>query len=211
MFASLDDLRRFISGLRIPEQRKRDVEIELIDHVESRVSSGVSETEALAALGDPDRLRGALERIEPALDPAGAVLRGLACALTATAVFAISSVLVPRHGSAANLAAAIPTALCGLVVLWLLAPRAIGAAVRAEVGATVESRVPATARRRAVVLFVGIHVAVFLAIWGAWVVGLPDRVRGDLLYPWGLLWLGYGTYALLAFRRARAVRALVRT
>ena len=211
MFATLDDLRSFIAALRIPEERRRLVEIELMDDVESRIASGVSERDALAALGDPARLRAARERIEPAfaLDPFTATVRALVCALAATGVFAISSVLVTRHGYWHNLAVAFPTALCGFVVLWVLRPRGIGAAVRAEIGATVGPRLPATSRRRAVGYFVAVFLVVFNMIWAASLIGLPERLQGDLLLPWGLLFIAYGMYGLAAFRRARAARAHV--
>lgn len=222
MFKSKQELRDFVAGLRIPESRRTLVELELLDHLESRIAvrlaagDGQMEAEqnAFAALGDPEALRSALERVEPAfeIDPVGASARGLASAVGASIVFAIAGALFPRgDGLAANLAFASTTALCGLFVIWIVAPRGIGAALRSGARASIEPRARRTARQRAVKGYVGSMILVSLAVWAAWLfVGLPERVRDDLLWPASLLWLAYGSYGLYVMRAARKERALVR-
>jgi hypothetical protein len=211
MFKSTDDLRTFVAGLRIPESRRQLVEQELLDHVESRIAAGASEAQALAALGDPDSLRASLERIEPAFElaPMDALARGLASALAASIFFAIAGARFQRSGHfLADLAIASLTAMVGLFVLWLVAPRGIGSAMRAEARATIAPR--ATTRRRAVKLYVGSMVLVFHAVFVAFVIGLVSEDLGnDVLYPFALLGLVFGSYALYVMRAARKVRSLV--
>jgi hypothetical protein len=221
MFKSTNELRAFVAGLRIPESRRALVELELLDHVESRIASGVAagedhaaaEQHAFAVLGDPDALRASLERIEPAfeIDPVGAIVRGLASALVASIIFAIAGALFPRgHGLVENLVVAGPAALCGLGVMAMFAPRGIAAAIRSEARATIEPGRRPTATRRAVKGYLGSFILVFVATWGAWIIGLPDAVRSDVLWPFGLLGLACGPYALHVMRGARKERAAAR-
>ena len=210
MFKSLDELRVFVAGLRIPESRRQLVEQELLDHVESGIADGASEAEALAALGDPDSLRASLERIEPAFElaPVDALARGSGSAVVASIVFAIAGARFQRSGHfLGDLAIASLTAMVGLLVLWLVAPRGIGIAMRAEVRATIAPR--ATTRRRAVKLYVGSMVLVFHAVFVAFVTGvISEDLGNDVLYPFALLGLVFGAYALHLIRGARKARSL---
>jgi hypothetical protein len=221
MFKSTNEVREFVARLRIPESRRTLVEVELLDHVESRIASGVAagedrataEHHALVALGDPEALRTSLEHIGPAfgLDPVRAAVRGLGSALLASVIFAIAGALFPRGvGIVENLVVALPAALCGLGVMWLLAPRGIGAAIRSEIRAAIEPGRRRTAIRRAVNGYVGSYFLVFLATWGAWLIGLPESVRNLVLWSFGLLGLACGPYALYLMRGARKERAAAR-
>jgi hypothetical protein len=211
MLKSTDELRSFVAGLRIPESRRRLVEQELLDHVESRIAGGLSEAQALAALGDPDALRGLLERVEPAfeIEPLHALARGLASALAAGIVFAIIGARFQRSGPyIADIGVAAITAVIGLFVMWLVAPRGIGSAMTAEARATIAPR--ATTRRRAVKLYVGSMVLVFHVVFVAFITGLiSENLGNDVLFPFALLGLVYGLYALYLMRAARKERSLV--
>ncbi len=222
MFESTGELRAFIASLRIPEPRRAVLEVELLDHLESRIAAALAagtdqvqaEHEALAALGDPDQLRASLERIEPgfAIEWRHATARGLASALAAAAVFAVVGALVQRSGSyPVDLGLAAATAVLGLGVLWLFAPRGIGVAVLAEARASIELRTPASPRGRAVAGYLGSLIAVFMAVFAGFVAGvIPEAVSNDVLAPAAFIGLGYGSYALHVMRRARRERALLR-
>jgi len=211
MLKSTEELRTFVAGLRIPESRRQLVEQELLDHVESRVAAGATEAQALAALGDPEALRGLLERVEPAFDlePLHVLARGLASALAATFVFAVVGARFQRTGHyLTDLAIAVLTAPLGLFVMWLVAPRGIGSALRAEVRATIAPR--ATTRRRAVKLYIGSIVFVFHVVFVGFITGLISEDLGnDVLAPMAMLGLPYGLYALYLMHRARKERTLV--
>ena len=219
MFSTRAELERFIADLRIPEDRRRVVEAELFDHLESRlaaeVASGNADAErtALAALGDPDRLRASLERVETAfaLSPRHAILRGAGSAIVVSTVFAILGAMIPHEPIApANLVFAIPAAALGAVLLKLLAPRGIGAALVAEGRASIGRKPRASTRRRAAVGYVWSIFAVFVLVWQAWLVGLPESIRNDILMPWGVLGVVFGTIALVGMQRARIERRLAR-
>src|SRR5262249_27084501 len=140
MFKSTSELRDFVAALRIPESRRQLVEAELFDHLDSRIAAelaagedpAAAERAALAALGNPDQLRASLERIEPAfdLDPRAATVRGFAAAIAASTVFAALGELLPPRGPGmvVNIAVGSAMAACGLMVIWLLAPRGIATA-----------------------------------------------------------------------------------
>ena len=221
MFKSRDELRGFVAGLRIPESRRTLVELELLDHLDSRIAAELAageveakaELNALAALGEPDVLRASLETIEPAfdLDPRRALARGLASSVATTILFVTVGVLLPARGPgfAINLAVGSGIALCGLVVMWLFAPRGIGAATWAEARASTAQRIQPTTRRRAVKRYVGSILLVHATCMALFSAGL--EVIEHALLAWGCLGLVYGPYALHVMRRARKERALVRT
>jgi hypothetical protein len=222
MFASRDELRRFIAELRIPEARRPLVEQELFDHLESAVTAEVAagktpveaERAALQALGDPAELRRSLERIESAfeLEPRRVIAISLASTIATSVGFALVGPQIQRTGHySLDLALAIVTGLAGLVVMWVAAPRGIGAAVWAEARASVEPRRPYTQRRRAAIGYVATMVGVFLVVFAGFVTGtLPESISNDILAPWAFLGLGYGIYALIVMRRARSERAPLR-
>ncbi|HET9986914.1 MAG TPA: permease prefix domain 1-containing protein [Kofleriaceae bacterium] len=222
MFASRDELRRFIAELRIPEPRRPLVEHELFDHLDSAVAAAIAagrtpaeaERTALHALGDPAELRRSLERIESAFDlePRRVIAIGLGSTIAVSIGFALIGAQIQRTGTyALDLVLAIVAACAGLVVMWLAAPRGIGAAVWAEARATVEPRRQVTPRRRAAIGYVVSMVAVFFVVFFAFITGLaPEAICNDILAPWAFLGLGYGIYALIVMRRARGERAPLR-
>src|SRR5579859_6790550 len=63
-FQSLSELRAFVTGLDVPEERREIVEAELLDHFFARVAGGSSEAEALRAFGDAEALRIRFEPVE---------------------------------------------------------------------------------------------------------------------------------------------------
>src|SRR6185312_5650421 len=99
MFASRDELHRFVAELRIPAGRRPLVEQELFDHLESAVAAAIAagktpaqaEAAALQALGDPAELRRSLERIEPAFDlaPKRVIAIGAASTIATSIGFAL--------------------------------------------------------------------------------------------------------------------------
>ena len=222
MFASRDELHRFVAELRIPAGRRPLVEQELFDHLESAVAAAIAagkapaqaEAAALQALGDPAELRRSLERIEPAFDlaPKRVIAIGIASTIATSLGFALVGAQIQRTGHyAIDLALAIVTGLAGVVVMWVAAPRGIGAAVWAEARASVEPRRPYTQRRRAVIGYVASLTGVFIAVFIGLFTGLlPESIGNDILAPWGMLGLGYGTYALIVMHRARRERAPLR-
>ena len=96
--------------------------------------------------------------------------------------------------------------------MWLIAPRGMAAAARAEARATVEPHRPPSARRRAVKGYVGSILLVPHAVFVAAILcgSVPESISSDILLPYGLLGLVYGPYALFVMRGARKERALVR-
>jgi len=219
MFASRDELRRFIAELHIPDDRRALIEAELFDHLDSSVAAATgqppaeAERAALRALGDPEVLRRSLERIEPAfeLSPRRATAIGLGSTVaTSIGFILIGSQLQDTGHYAFDLALATATGLVGLVAMRLAAPRGMGAAVWAELRASVAPHPAMTIRRRAVLGYVGSMLAVFFAVFFAFIAGASDRICNDILAPWALLGLGYGTYALLQMRRARRERVRLR-
>jgi MFS family permease len=222
MFASRDELRRFLAELRIPAARRPLVEQELLDHLESAVAAAIAagktpaeaERTALQALGDPAELRRSLERIESAfeLEPRRVIAASLASTIATSIGFALVGSQIQRTGRyALDLALATVTGLAGLVVMWVAAPRGIGAAVWAEARASVEPRRPYTQRRRAALGYVASMVGVFLVVLAGFLTGaLPESIGNDILAPWAFLGLGYGIYALIVMQRARRERAPLR-
>jgi hypothetical protein len=222
MFGSRDELGRFLAELRIPAARRPLVEQELFDHLDSAVTAAIAagkppaeaETAALQALGDPAELRRSLERIEPAfeLEPRRVVAIGLTSTIATSVGFAGVGSQIQRTGSdALDVALALVTGLAGLVVMWVAAPRGIGAAVWAEARASVEPRRPYSQHRRAAIGYVLSVVGVFLVVFFGFVSGIvPEAIGNDILAPWALPGLGYGIYALIVMQRARRERAPLR-
>lgn len=219
MLTSRTSLEDFVARLRIPASRREVIEQELLDHVESRIAAEIAggrsaaeaEQIALASLGELETLRASIERVEPAfeLGVASTIARGSGSAVATSIGFAIFGALIPHGpGVAAAVAVAVPAAVLGFGLMWLLAPRGIGAAMVAEARASLGSP-PSTTRRRAVKGYGWSIVGVFHAIWGASLLGLlSDPIRDSMLMPWGLLGLVLGPCALVVFRRARRERTV---
>jgi hypothetical protein len=218
MFRTRSELHQFVAGLRIPDSRRALVEGELHDHLESRIAielargadAASAEHTALVALGDPDQLRRSLEQIEPAFEisPRSALVKGFASAIGSAILFAVVGVLFPRGpGIVENLIVAVPVVSCALCLMWIIGPRGISTAIRAEARSSSRSASRSSVTRRAVKGYLGAFVALFLAVWGSSLAGMPDSIVHGILWPFGLLGIVYGSYVLHVMHDARRERA----